>query len=75
MVWSLVLKLKRRGSDVLSNDPYHHLWGGGVSDGDDDSDDQPNHNQDQSDKRMRSTKAIATTPKCYQFHQNSYIYF
>ena len=37
-------------------------------DGDDDSDDQPY----QSDKRA---KAIATTPKCYQFHQNSYIYF
>ena len=31
MVWSLVLTLKRRGSDVFSNDPYHHSWGKGGS--------------------------------------------
>ena len=29
MVWPLVLKLKRRGSDDFSNDPYHHFGGGG----------------------------------------------
>ena len=27
MVWSLVLTLKRRGSAVFSNDPYHLAWG------------------------------------------------
>ena len=28
MVWLLVLKLKRRGSNVFSNDSYHHSWKG-----------------------------------------------
>ena len=33
MVWSLILKLKRRGSDIFSNDPYQHPWGGGGGGG------------------------------------------
>ena len=31
MVWLLVLTLKRRGSDVFSNDLYHHSWGAAFS--------------------------------------------